>query len=201
MSSLGNKPVVVIIGLIASIIAIVVFLSGKESIGEFVSTPTAIQSSPIEVTVIVQPANISTTAPQVIIVTTTSNNSSAPSSGQSEQSSQNLDPPVDSDNPEGFLRWYFHEIWATRDYDYLWEYLSVDFRQRLDQDFATYESNWEAIGSIEEPIEITYEGKDGVSEKYRVQYTTLSRKNGFTDRRRDLYWLYFNPSKGHWEFK
>ena len=114
---------------------------------------------------------------------------------------QQLEAQFDPNDPEGFLRWYFHEIWATRNYDYLWDYISDDFRHRLDQEFSTYETNWNAIGSIEEPIDITYEGKDGVLLKYRVQYTTLSRQNGFTDDRRDLYLLYFNSSKGHWEFK
>jgi hypothetical protein len=118
-----------------------------------------------------------------------------------ESNIQQLEPQFDPNNPEGFLRWYFHEIWATRNYDFLWNFLSLDFRQRLDLDFSTYESIWNAVGSIEEPIEITYEGKDGISQKYRVQYTTLSLKNGYTDQRRDLYWLYFNASKGHWEFK
>ncbi len=36
----GNKPLIVIIGLVASIIAIVVFFSGKQSAQEFLSNPT-----------------------------------------------------------------------------------------------------------------------------------------------------------------
>jgi len=208
-TDLGNKPIIIIIGLIASIIGIVVFISGKQSISEFGAKPSPVPSNPIVVTVVIEPVNYSTPAPQIIVITATpeklfmtaSLQSAQTSPEQPVQPSPNLEPQFDPDNPEGFLRWYFHEVWATRNYDDLWDYISVDFRQRLDQSFSKYESNWNAIGSIQEPIDIAYEGKDGVSLKYRVQYTTLSRKNGYTDRRKDLYWLYFNSSKGHWEFK
>src|SRR3972149_6400020 len=67
---------------------------------------------------------------------------------------ENLEPQFDPNNPEGFLRWYFHEIWASRDYDNLWGYLSDDFRERLNQSYSSYVENWDAIGSIEEPIDI-----------------------------------------------
>ncbi|MBK9928082.1 MAG: hypothetical protein IPP66_22660 [Anaerolineales bacterium] len=177
-TDLGNKPIVVIIGLIASIIGIIAFFSGKQSIQEFFSGPES-PSNHVSVTVVVsQPTNIPI-----------------------EDSQDILDPQFDPDNPEGFLRWYFHQIWATRSYDYLWEYLSLDFRQRLDMSYSSFEDNWNAIGSINEPIDITYEGKDGISQKYRVKYTTLSKKSGYTDNRNDLYYLYFNANKGHWEFK
>jgi hypothetical protein len=140
----------------------------------------------------------STFTPPVIVITATNGHGLvAPSAVPTQQ----LEAQFDPNDPEGFLRWYFHEIWATRNYDYLWDYISIDFRQRLDQDFSTYETNWNAIGSIEEPIDITYEGNDGVLVRYRVQYTTLSRQNGFTDHRNDLYLLNFNSSKRHWEFK
>jgi hypothetical protein len=140
----------------------------------------------------------------IMVVTATSISSSglvAPQTENGVPAVSNTEPQFDSDDPEGFLRWFFHEIWAIRDYENLWDYLSDDFRQRIDQSYSSYVKNWEAIGSIEEPIEIKFEGKEGISLKYRVTYTTLSRKNGYTDRRRDLFWLYFNTSKGHWEFK
>ena len=209
IADIGNKPIFVIIGLIASIIGIVVFIFGKQSIREFGAETSPVPPNPIVVTVVVEPGSFPTSAPQVVVITATADQifmtallqSAQPSPGQPVHSSPDLEAQVDPDNPEGFLRWYFHEVWATRDYEDLWGYLSVDFRQRLNQDFSMYESNWNAIGSIQEPIDITYEGKDGISLKYRVQYTTVSRKSGFTDRRRDLYWLYFNAIKGHWEFK
>lgn len=199
MSSLGNKPAVVIIGLIASIIAIVVFLSGKESIGEFISEPTPIPSNPILVTVVVQPANVSTSVPQIIVVTATDNKTSK--TQPAAPTPQQLEPQFDPNDAEGFLRWYFHEIWNSRNYEYLWTYLSDDFKNRLDLSFSFYEENWNAIGSIEEPIDINYEGKDGISLKYRVTYTTYSLKNNFSDHRKDLYLLYFNINKDHWEFR
>lgn len=99
------------------------------------------------------------------------------------------------------MRWYFHEIWATRDYEYLWGYLSDDFRQRLGDTYSIYQKNWNAIGSIQEPIGITFEGNDGISQKYLVQYTTISQTGGYTDQRKDHYWLYFDPGIGHWLFK
>jgi hypothetical protein len=198
MSSLGNKPAVVIIGLIASIIAIVVFFSGKESIGEFVSDPTPIPSNPILVTVVVQPANVSTSAPQIIVITATNDK---PSAAQPVAPTQRLEPQFDPNDAEGFLRWYFHEIWDSKNYEYLWTYLSDDFKDRLNLSYSSYEENWSAIGSIEEPIDINYEGKDGISLKYRVTYTTYSLKGNYPDHRKDLYWLYFNTSKDHWEFR
>lgn len=200
-TDLGNKPLIVMIGLISSIIGIVAFVSGKSSMGEFITEPSPIPSNPIAVTVVMEPVNYATSAPQVVVVTATSDQSSRTAPLQPVQSSPNLGPQSDRNDPEGFLRWYFREVWATRNYDDLWDYISVDFRQRLDQSFSKFESNWNAVGSIQEPIDITYEGKSGTSLKYRVQYTTLSRKSGYADRRRDLYWLYFNSSKGHWEFK
>ena len=201
MSSLGNKPAIVIIGLIASIIAIVVFFSGKESIGEFVSEPTPIQPNPILVTVVVQPANVSTTIPQIVVVTATPDELSSNPPAQAETSSKQLEPQFDPNDPVGFLRWYFHEVWNSRNYEYLWTYLSDDFKQRLDMSYSSYEKNWSAIGIIDEPIDINYEGKDGILLKYRVQYTTYSLKGNYPDHRKDLYWLYFNSSKDHWEFR
>lgn len=208
-TELGNKPIIVTIGLIASIIGIVGFISGKQSIKEFFAGPSPVPSNSTVANVGMEPGNDSTPTPQIIVITATPDQLFVTASMQSAQTSPeqpvqpslNLEPQLDPDNPEGFLRWYFHEVWASRNYDDLWDYISMDFRQRLDQSFSKYESNWNAIGSIQEPIDIAYEGKDGISLKYRVQYTTLSRKNGYTDRRKDLYWLYFNSSKGHWEFK
>lgn len=114
---------------------------------------------------------------------------------------QILEPQFDPDNPEGFLRWYFHSVWADRNYEVLWDYISVELQERLGVDYDGYVDNWEKIGSIIEPVTISFVRKDEEILVYRVQYTTLSRKSGFEDQRNDGYYLYFNQSKGHWEFK
>ena len=112
-----------------------------------------------------------------------------------------LQPQFDPGNPEGFLSWWFHVIWAERYYETLWDYISPEFSGRLNTDYATFVDNWEKIGSIEEPITITFIRADSQIKVYNVKYTTLSRKGGFPDTRNDNFSLYFNPTKGHWEFK
>jgi hypothetical protein len=57
-TGLGNKPLVVIIGLIASLIAMFVFITGKESIPEFFGAPV-----PITVVVIITPIPVVQTEP------------------------------------------------------------------------------------------------------------------------------------------
>jgi hypothetical protein len=42
---LGNKPLIVIIGLIASFIAILTFLTGRQSISEFLGPPRSFQAA------------------------------------------------------------------------------------------------------------------------------------------------------------
>lgn len=115
--------------------------------------------------------------------------------------SQVLEPQFDPDDPEGFLRWYFHSVWTDRNYETLWDYISVELQDRLGIDYNGYVENWEKIGSINEPIVISFIRKDGEVLVYNVQYTTLSRKSSYKDQRNDGYYLYFNWSKGHWEFK
>ncbi|MFZ5903231.1 MAG: serine/threonine protein kinase [Chloroflexota bacterium] len=107
----------------------------------------------------------------------------------------------DPENPEGFLQWYFHSVWTDRNYDVLWDYISIEFRERLGTNYSSYVENWEKVGSVVEPITITFVRKDGNIIVYRVKYTTLSRSGGLTDSRNDGYYLFFNSSKGHWEFK
>ncbi len=106
----------------------------------------------------------------------------------------------DPENPEGFLQWYFHSVWTDRNYDVLWDYISIEFRERLGTNYSSYVANWEKVGSIMEPITITFIRKDGDILVYRVKYTTLSRSGGLADSRNDGYYLFFNSSNGHWEF-
>jgi hypothetical protein len=115
--------------------------------------------------------------------------------------SPQLEPQFDPGDPEGFLRWFFLEVWTSRNYNYLWTYLSKDFTDRLGVTPSSFEDNWSAIGSIEEPIDIAYQGKNGGYLQYRVQYTTWSLNGKFSDHRNDLYSIYFNQSIGHWEFR
>ena len=61
-TGLGNKPIIVIVGLIASLIAIFTFITGKESVPEILNTPTppgvvviTVQSPPTQVLVTSEP--------------------------------------------------------------------------------------------------------------------------------------------------
>lgn len=112
-----------------------------------------------------------------------------------------LEPQFDPDDPEGFLRWYFHSVWSDRNYQVLWDYNSDEFRSRLNINYPQFVENWENVGSIDEPISISFDRKDGNTLVYRMKFTTRSRKSGFTDTQDVGYYLYFNTLKGHWEFK
>jgi hypothetical protein len=68
----GNKPLVIIISIVASIITIVVFFSGRQSINEFVAQPTRILPSPVVITVYaITPSAIPTNTPITIYITAT----------------------------------------------------------------------------------------------------------------------------------
>ena len=114
---------------------------------------------------------------------------------------ETLQPQFDSENPDGFLNWWFHVIWSERNYEELWDYISPEFSGRLNTNYSTFVDNWKKIGNIEEPITVTFIRADGQIKVYNVKYTTLSLIGSFPDHRNDNFYLYFNPTKGHWEFK
>lgn len=156
--------------------------------------PLKTQTSPP--TIPIPKPTLSKTSPVVLVSTNTS--SVIPSI---TLPSPTMEPQFNPDDPEGFLMWYFHSLWADRNYEVLWDYVSIELRDRLNVDYSDYAANWEKIGSIKEPIAITFVRREGDILVYRVEYTTLSRKSGIEDHRNDGYYLLYNSSKGHWELK
>jgi len=102
-NGLGNKPLVVIISLIASIIAIIAFLSGKQSIQEFSSPSSSVSSNPVVVTVFVpQSPNGSSDEVQPVVIITATNK--PPTQVTSNQNSSNSYARISDEVEEVNLR-------------------------------------------------------------------------------------------------
>ncbi len=102
-NGLGNKPFVVIISLLASIIAIIAFLSGKQSIQEFSPTSSSASSNPVVVTVFVpQALDGSSDEVQPVVIVTATNK--PPTQITSNQNSSNRYARISDEVEEVNLR-------------------------------------------------------------------------------------------------
>ena len=158
-------------------------------------------STPQPETLFVVAANASTFTPVPLNIPLSTKTHTPQPTNKPSYSIGSTEPQFDPQDPEGFLNWFFHVIWAEREYETLWDYLSTEFRERNNVDYSAFVDNWEKIEKNVEPVDVTFIRSDGIILVYRVKYTTLSRTSGFADYRNDAYYLYFNSSKGHWEFK
>jgi len=59
-------------------------------------------------------------------------------------------PTWELTNPEGFARWYFTAVWQTRNYDYLWTFLTPSFRSHSSPNgYYEYANWWGSVDKVD----------------------------------------------------
>jgi len=113
----------------------------------------------------------------------------------------NSEPAFDSDNPEGFIYWYFDAICSLRNYQYMWQFMTEKFKTKnspggFDEYVRAWDANQKVIISS-----ITYVGTYQGTLKYRVNMTIYYKREGFKPQPLVVnYYLFFDQQSGHWVF-
>lgn len=187
-TELGNNFWIVIIGLIASIIGIITFLSGKQSVGEFVATDVPNQVSVITV-VVPQPAaesNGNNNQPIVIVVTQEPQSSNNPVSNNSSS----------VQSPAQFVQDYYSFI-SSGDYQKSWSMLSQHFKDTYNASgYQPYADWWSKVKAVEVlsanvenqdsnsanlSVELKYYYQNGQIDTYDLMSFTLVFDSGIND--------------------
>jgi len=158
-TELGNKTWIVVIGLIASVIGIITFLSGKQSVREFVATDVPSGVSVITV-VVPQPAAESSNNNQPIVIVVTqepqSSNNSIPSNSSGAQS------------PAQFVQDYYSFI-SSGNYEKSWSMLSQHFKDTYNASgYQPYADWWSKVQAIE-VLSVNVENQDSYSANMSVE--------------------------------
>lgn len=109
------------------------------------------------------------------------------------------EPPNNSSDPDGFIRWYFERVTTERDYPQTWNYLTDRFRKRNSSgDISEYIDWWNSVNRVVVD-DIVYEGVVDVTQHYLVSLT-FHMKNGKVVSGTYNYYLVYKGSRGYWQF-
>jgi hypothetical protein len=155
---LGNKPIIIISGFIASIITILTFLSGKPNIGLFFSKVTP--EKPQIITVIIEQSTLEpnkNTQPKVIVVTQKPQNTIA--------SDNNL---TSFQTPTKIIHEYYSNI-SSGNYQKSWSFLSKHFKDTYNSSgYQPYADWWCKVRDVE-VLSANVENQDSNSAQLSVE--------------------------------
>jgi hypothetical protein len=102
-------------------------------------------------------------------------------------------------DPEAFIRWYFTTIISERNYDYLWGFMTDNFKNKMTPNgIEAYKKNWSYITQVDIDS-VTLSGNDSGVMHYTV-HMKYHYTNGTFDNGNYNFYLVFDNQSGHWMF-
>ena len=104
-------------------------------------------------------------------------------------------------NPDGFMRWYFGEVWRGRDYQDLWDnYLTPSFKTRTGSgSYEDYVAWWSSVERVDiNSVEVIQ--NDGTRAWVRVNVTFTMMDGRVVANQEYDYDLLYDPNQGTWMF-
>jgi hypothetical protein len=102
--------------------------------------------------------------------------------------------------PEGFARWYFTAVWATRNYDELWTFQTSSFQNRYSPNgFTQYTDWWQSVERVDvRSVDVIQ--NDGQYASIQVTMTIYLLNGQIVSERQYLYDLVYNTGRKTWMF-